>query len=182
MQQHAGNFKLAEHSFSRAKQNNRLSIMCIDTGLAPFWALIWAHRTTMIGADRDCSLGRSLGGYHFLLNWGVINIRKYPGNSFCDPLSTRRIFYDTYPGVIGYFIFFRRRPKFTRSRVSKVATLLRPRRGVLTLTWYTYVSAFWGAFSLNFIAIGGFSSEMKEPKLPKVGVFWANYCNKHPIW
>ena len=25
-------------------------------------------------------------------------------------------------------------------------------------------------------------SEMKEPKLHKLGVFWANYCKKHPIW
>ena len=32
------------------------------------------------------------------------------------------------------------------------------------------------------IAIGGFSSEKKEPKLHKLGVFWANYCKKHPIW
>ena len=33
------------------------------------------------------------------------------------------------------------------------------------------------------IAIGGgVSSEMKEPKLHKLGVFWANYCKKHPIW
>ena len=28
---------------------------------------------------------------------------------------------------------------------------------------------------------GGFSSETKEPKLHKLGVFWANYCKKHPI-
>ena len=32
------------------------------------------------------------------------------------------------------------------------------------------------------IAIGGFSSEMKEPKLHKLGVFWAHYGKKHPIW
>ena len=32
------------------------------------------------------------------------------------------------------------------------------------------------------IAIGGFSSETKEPKLHKLGVFWANYCKKHPLW
>ena len=32
------------------------------------------------------------------------------------------------------------------------------------------------------IAIGGFSSETKEPKLHKLGVFWANCCKKHPIW
>ena len=48
--------------------------------------------------------------------------------------------------------------------------------GVLTLTWYTYMC-------LPFeIAIGGFSSETKEPKLHQLGVFWANYCKKHPIW
>ena len=28
----------------------------------------------------------------------------------------------------------------------------------------------------------GFSSGMKEPKSHKLGVFWANYCKKHPIW
>ena len=32
------------------------------------------------------------------------------------------------------------------------------------------------------IAIGGFSSATKEPKLHKLGVFWASYCKKHPIW
>ena len=28
----------------------------------------------------------------------------------------------------------------------------------------------------------GFSSETKEPKLHKLGVFLANYCKKRPIW
>ena len=32
------------------------------------------------------------------------------------------------------------------------------------------------------IVIGGFLSEMKEPKLHKLGVFWANYGKNHPIW
>ena len=32
------------------------------------------------------------------------------------------------------------------------------------------------------IAIRGFSSELKEPKLHNLGVFWANYCKKHPMW
>ena len=40
-----------------------------------------------------------------------------------------------------------------------------------------------GHFFAKFgIAIGEFSSETKEPKLHKLGVFWANYCKKHPIW
>ena len=40
-----------------------------------------------------------------------------------------------------------------------------------------------GHFFAKFgIAIRGFSSETKEPKLHKLGVFWANYCKKHPIW
>ena len=48
---------------------------------------------------------------------------------------------------------------------------------------YVFVPAFWGTFSRNMIiAIEGFSSETKEPKLHKLGVFWANYCKKHPIW
>ena len=38
-----------------------------------------------------------------------------------------------------------------------------------------------GHFFAKFdIAIGGFSSETKEPKLHKLGVFWANYCKKAP--
>ena len=28
---------------------------------------------------------------------------------------------------------------------------------------------------------GGGSSEMKDTKLQKLGVFWANYCKKHPV-
>ena len=48
---------------------------------------------------------------------------------------------------------------------------------------YVYVPAFWGALFAKFgIAIGRFSSETKEPKLHKLGVFGANYCKKHPIW
>ena len=40
-----------------------------------------------------------------------------------------------------------------------------------------------GHFFAKFgIAIRGFSSETKKPKLHKLGVFWANYCKKHPIW
>ena len=48
---------------------------------------------------------------------------------------------------------------------------------------YIYVPAFWGAFFAKFgIASGGFSSEKKEPKLHKLGVFWVNYYKKYPIW
>ena len=40
-----------------------------------------------------------------------------------------------------------------------------------------------GRFFAKFgIAIGGFSSQTKEPKLHKFGVFCANYFKKHPIW
>ena len=40
-----------------------------------------------------------------------------------------------------------------------------------------------GCFFTKFgIAIGGFSLERKEPKLKKLGVFWANYSKKHPVW
>ena len=48
---------------------------------------------------------------------------------------------------------------------------------VLTLTWYTYMCLPFGALFRE-----GFSSQTKEPKLHKLGVFWANYCKKHPIW
>ena len=50
---------------------------------------------------------------------------------------------------------------------------------------YVYVPAFWGAFLqiwYSVITDRGFSSETKEPKLHKLGVFWANYCKKHPFW
>ena len=45
--------------------------------------------------------------------------------------------------------------------------------GVLTLTWYTYLCAcLLGCYFAKFdTAISGFSSEMKEPKLYKLGVF-----------
>ena len=55
--------------------------------------------------------------------------------------------------------------------------------GGLTLTWYTYMCLPFGVFFTKFgIAIGGFSSETKEPKFHKLGVFWTKYCKKHPIW
>ena len=55
--------------------------------------------------------------------------------------------------------------------------------GVLTLTWYTYICVCPLGYSfVKFgIAIRGFSSETKEPKVHKLGVFGANYCKKHPI-
>ena len=59
-------------------------------------------------------------------------------------------------------------------------------RGDLTLTWYMVhilCACLLGHFFTKFgIAIGGFSSETGKPKLYKLGVFWANYCKKHPIW
>ena len=55
--------------------------------------------------------------------------------------------------------------------------------GVLTLTWYTYMCLPFGAlFREIWYSDWGVSSETKEPKLHKLGVFWANYCKKHPIW
>ena len=58
-----------------------------------------------------------------------------------------------------------------------------PGGGVLTLTWYTYMCLPFGAlFREIWYSDRGFSSEIKEPKLHKLGVFGANYCKKHPIW
>ena len=58
-----------------------------------------------------------------------------------------------------------------------------PRGGSHIDMVYIYVPAFWGTFSRNLVQrSGGFSSETKEPKLHKLGVFWAHYCKKHPIW
>ena len=56
--------------------------------------------------------------------------------------------------------------------------------GVLTLTWYTYICAcLLGCYFAKFgTVIGRFSTEMKVPKLHKLGVFGANYGKKHPIW
>ena len=40
-----------------------------------------------------------------------------------------------------------------------------------------------GCFFANFgLAIGGFLSQTKAPNLHKLGVFWAIYGKKHPIW
>ena len=33
-----------------------------------------------------------------------------------------------------------------------------------------------------YVYVTAFSSEMKDPKLHKLGVFWVNYDKKHPIW
>ena len=57
-------------------------------------------------------------------------------------------------------------------------------RGVLTLTWYMYMCLPFGHFfvKLGIAMGGGGSSETKEPKLHNLGVFWVNYCKKHPIW
>ena len=54
--------------------------------------------------------------------------------------------------------------------------------GVLTLAWYTYMCLPFGAlFREISYSDREFSLEMKAPKLHKLGVFWANYCKKHPI-
>ena len=43
---------------------------------------------------------QNLGGYHFLWNRRVINIRKYPGNIFETPPISQKNFYDPpYPGA-----------------------------------------------------------------------------------
>ena len=47
---------------------------------------------------------------------------------------------------------------------------------------YIYMLLPFGGYFAKFItAISGFSSEMKEPKLHKMGVFRANYGKKHLI-
>ena len=56
-------------------------------------------------------------------------------------------------------------------------------RGVLTLTWYTYMCLpfevlfrkIW--YSHRWVIIRG-----KGAQIQKLGVFWANYCKKHPMW
>ena len=42
---------------------------------------------------------------------------------------------------------------------------------------------FFMCFFANFdVGIGGFSSQTKAPNQHKLGVFWANYRKKYPIW
>ena len=58
-----------------------------------------------------------------------------------------------------------------------------PGRGFSHHTYYICASLL-GSFFAKFdigLAIGGGSSETKEPKLHRLGVFWANYCKKHPL-
>ena len=59
---------------------------------------------------------------------------------------------------------------------------VQPRVGTHIDMVYVYVPASLGRFFADFsIAIGGFSSQMKAPKLHKLNVFWANAGKKHPI-
>ena len=53
-------------------------------------------------------------------------------------------------------------------------------------SWVCYTDihmpVFWGAFHKFWYSERGFSSQTKVPRLHKVGMFWANYHEKHPIW
>ena len=70
-------------------------------------------------------------------------------------------------------------------RYSSSSVSLRTSRGggsshIDVVMWYTYMCVF--LFRCYLAIFGMFSSEMKEPKLHELGVFWANYGKKHPIW
>ena len=55
-------------------------------------------------------------------------------------------------------------------------------RGVLTLTWYTYMCLPLGCFFAKFgIAIGGFHQRQRSLNYINWVYIWANYCKKHPI-
>ena len=54
--------------------------------------------------------------------------------------------------------------------------------GVLTLTWYRYMCLPFGPFFMNFGKAMLDSPQTKVPNLHKLGIFWVNYCKKHPIW
>ena len=55
--------------------------------------------------------------------------------------------------------------------------------GVLTLTWCTYMCLSFGAlFSEIWYSDQGVFIRDEGAQLHKLGVFWANYCKKHPIW
>ena len=56
-----------------------------------------------------------------------------------------------------------------------------PGRGFLTLTWWVYVPAFWGAFCKFWFSNWGFSSHWKLLNLHKFGVFCASYGKKCSI-
>ena len=47
---------------------------------------------------------------------------------------------------------------------------------------YVYVPAFRALFREIWYSDRGVFIRDEEPKLHKLGVFWANYCKKHPIW
>ena len=67
------------------------------------------------------------------------------------------------------------------NQVTKVILLPLVPKGVLTLTWYTCMCLPFGAlFRKIWYSDRGFSSEAEEPKLDKLGVFWAKYCKKAP--
>ena len=100
-----------------------------------------------------------------------------PANNFCQLLRVTRKRSCTFAGNAQAQLHFRddQQRAFGISNISNSWG-----RGVLTLTWYTYT---FEVFFMKFgIAIRGFSSETKEPKLHKLGVFWANYCEMHSIW
>ena len=67
-------------------------------------------------------------------------------------------------------------------------SLCTPGGWVLTLTRYMYMYLPFGALFGKIWYCDreggreGDSSEMKEPKLHELGVFWVDYCKKHPIW
>ena len=75
-------------------------------------------------------------------------------------------------------------PKENQFKATKYVLKIFRGGGFLILTWFTYMCLPFGAlFRKNWYSNrGGVSSETKELKLHKLGVFWASYCKKHPIW
>ena len=108
--------------------------------------------------------------------WNVLNsvITKLYSRSVVRPMHEWCCVHCTQCGTIFLPVFF----------FSSTAHCIAPGGGGFS-HWHgiRICACLLGHFFMTFsIAIGGFSSETKEPKLHKLGVFWANYCKKHPIW
>ena len=87
------------------------------------------------------------------------------------------------PGCLSYIIFQNSVDDFEKMHKTWLNFCLRSRGWFSHWHGIRICACLLGRFFVKFgTSIGGFSSETKEPKLHKLGVFWVDYCKKHPIW
>ena len=119
---------LSSNSNTGTWQTNRE----LYTRTGTFWYQFWIFQHVLLAENSEDGLASScvefsiglscnpvwdwVRGLPFLWNWGVINIRKYPGNIFATPVSARRNFYD--PLSRSYFLWPPPLWKKNRSRAS----------------------------------------------------------------